>query len=161
LRLSFILVLLLFAGAVETTPKAVAAQSSSPPEAWNKLVQAYSILQDAEARGVLQADMIQFSSELNTALRYYENASRLLSEKNSTGAEDYSRISINISSSVSSKAVNLENNAQSQLLLKKEFAYAVAFGLAPVSAYLIVEFQGIRRFWRRRKTESSLVGAKP
>jgi hypothetical protein len=161
LRPSFILLVLLFTVAVDAPSNAVPAQASSPRDAWSKLIQAFSAVQGADSNGVSRDNLVQLSTGLNTALGYYTNASRLLSENNSTGAEAYASISINLSSNVSARAVKLGSDARAQLLLVRESAYGVAFVMAVISAYVVTEFHRIQRLWRRRKADPGSVEVKP
>ncbi len=144
--------------AFEGSSGRVVGQSSSPGTAFDKLVQAFVAVQDAESHGVSHGDIIQLAIELNTAFGYYQNSTRLSGENNSTGATTYATLTINLSSDVSSKARILENNAQNQLLLSQALAYATALVIAVISAILTVEFHRIRAFLHRRRIFRSQLG---
>lgn len=152
LRLPIIfLVLLIFTLALTGSTSRGLGQSATTNAAFDKLVQAYTIVQSADSHGVSHDEVIRLLNELNQALIYYENSTTLLTENNSTGAAAYATLSINLSSDVASKAHVLESNAEAQLLERQGLAYALAVSLAAVSAFAVVEFHRFSVFYSRRK----------
>ena len=119
--------------------------------AWNGIVEAFQSIRQADSLGAPQAAIVSLTSELNLALTYYENASRLAAMNDYKDEESYAAMSIQISSDVTSIAVALRNDLQGQILMRQVTAYSIAVVIAAASALLAVESHTIRHFFRKRK----------
>jgi hypothetical protein len=134
-----------------SAPQPASAQPN-PTTAWNQLINAFRITQQADSLGPSRVEMANFTNELNTALAYYEMANVLANQGNMIGAEAFSNMSYQLSSNVAAQATNLRGNIESQITVKQVIAYSVAVGASFVSALLLVESHRIRTILRKFRT---------
>ena len=116
------------------------------------IVEAFATLQTADSHGAPHESIVTLSNQLNTALAYYNNATIFAAQNNTAAADNYSALSISVSSNVASEARTLDDTALNQQLARQELAYGTAFVLAVVSAALVVEVDRIQRLFRKKRT---------
>ena len=129
----------------------MASQSSTVSGSGAELIRAFEAVQKADSLGAPPDQVASLSSQLNTALEYYNEASQLSSEGNVNGSEYYSRLANQTSTSVASQAIILRNVAESDKKNGVLIAYATAMVAAVVSAFTILEAHRVPNFLRKRK----------
>ena len=133
-------------------PKTGSSQTSTTTNAWSTIVQAFDTLQSADSHGAGHESVVTLSTQLNTALAYYNNATTFAAQNNTQAADHYSVLSLNVSRNVVFEAAALDETALNQQLVRQELAYGTAFVMAVISATLTVEVDRLRRLFRKRKT---------
>jgi hypothetical protein len=146
-----LLACLVLASTIRTTATITAAQSNPVRESGTELIRAFEAVQKADSLGAPPDQVASLSSQLNTALEDYNEASQLSSEGNTTGAEYFSILANQTSTSVTSQAIVLQNVAESDKTNGQLIAYATAMVAAAVSAFTILEAHRIPNFLRKRK----------
>ena len=146
-----LLVCLLLVSWIQLLPREASSQSSPVSDSWAKLVQALQSVQEADRLGAPSDEAAQLSSELNLALAYYGNASQLFLKGNLTESYVYAQLSIKTSSSVMSKAIALQNEAEGQRTTTQALAYLAALGASLLSAIVVMEYHRIPLLLRKRR----------
>ena len=132
-------------------PETGSGRQSTTTDAWNSIVQAFTNVRLADSDGAAHESIVTLSIQLNTALVYYNNATTFAAQNNTASENNYSNLSISVSSNVAAEAKALDDTARNQQLVRQEVAYGVAFILAVISATLVVELDRFQRLFRKGK----------
>ena len=146
-----LLALLLVVSSSPWVPIRSEGQSISVGESGNNLLLAYQAVQRADSLGASSDKVAALSSQLNTALAYYNDAVEFSSEGNLTEAQRYSALSNNTSSAVLAQALVLQQQAQTDKTSQQVLAYVTAIAGSVLSALFILEYHRIPNFVRKRK----------
>jgi len=126
-------------------------QSTQILVAKQDLLQAFQSIQTAERQGASNTDLLPFSIQLNTALKYEEAAEVLSEQGNATGAYSYAVQSISLSTQVTVAAEALGNEAQNSSSYRTILAYTIAIVAAVFSTIAVLEANRIWRIVGRRR----------
>jgi len=126
-------------------------QSTQILVAKQDLLQALQSIQTAERQGASNTDLLPFSIQLNTALKYEEAAEVLSEQGNATGAYSYAVQSISLSTQVTVEAEALGNEAQNSSSYRTILAYTIAIVAAVFSTIAVLEANRIWRIVGRRR----------
>ncbi len=126
-------------------------QSTQILVAKQDLLQALQSIQTAERQGASNTDLLPFSIQLNTALKYEEAAEVLSEQGNATGAYSYAVQSISLSTQVTVAAEALGNEAQNSSSYRTILAYTIAIVAAVFSTIAVLEANRIWRIVGRRR----------
>jgi hypothetical protein len=152
LRLSIILLLLSLSLVIfASLPETGSGQQNTTTDAWNSIVRAFTNVRLADSDGAAHDSIVTLSIQLNIALIYYNNATIFAAQNNTASANNYSNLSISVSSNVAAEAKALDDTVRNQQLVRQEVAYGAAFILAVISATLVVELDRFQRLFRKRK----------
>ncbi len=146
-----LLVCLLLVFSIQPIPKEISGQTDPVQESRVRLLQAFDSVQQADKLGASSDAIAQLTIELNIALVEYNVASRLSQEGNVSGSEYYARLSNGNSTSIVSKALALQNTAESQIANVKLTAYLVAIVASILSSLIVLEYPRILNLLRKRK----------
>jgi hypothetical protein len=117
-------------------------QSTQVDSARGALVQAFVSVQEADLEGASPAQISQLASNLNIALSYEENATRL-------GSNLYANQSLKLSNSTSLEAQSVANAARAQTLFDQVSAYSLALVAGLGSALFVLEFHRLNDIARK------------
>jgi hypothetical protein len=123
-------------------------QPNQTYDAQTQLINAFVLVQQAEAAGASQEKISQLANNLNLALQYQRNSSRLLAE-NATASNLYANKSTALLVATTTEALSVANAARGQVSLREDAAYSIAIAAGFVSALLITEFHRVSEFARR------------
>jgi predicted PurR-regulated permease PerM len=126
-------------------------RSVSVAESRSSLMRAFQAVQRADSLGAPADQVATLSTQLNTALDYYNTAVERLSEGNTTGSEYYSTLSNTASTLVIDKAIALQGQAESNRTTEQIVAYGTAILASILSSFLVLEYHRIPNFIQRRK----------
>jgi len=112
---------------------------------------AFQAVQKADSSGAPADQVATLSTQLNTALGYYNTAVELSSEGDITGSEYYSTLSNTVSTLVLDKALALQGQAESNRTAEQIVAYATAILASILSSFLVLESHRIPNFIQRRR----------
>jgi len=127
------------------------AGSISVSESANSLMNAFQAVQKADSLGAPSDQVSVLSTQLNTALAYYNTAVELSSKGNNTGSEYYSTLSNTASTLVLDKALALQDQAEINRTTQQLAAYTMALAASIISSTLILESHRIRNFIHRKR----------
>ncbi len=136
---------------IQAIPREISGQTDLVQESKARLLQAFDSVQQADRLGAPSDAIAQLSAELNTALEDYNLASQLFLKGNVTGSEYYARLSNGNSTSILSRALVLQNDAEGQRANEKLIAYLAAIAASIVSALIVLEYHRIPNFLRKRR----------
>jgi len=117
-------------------------QSTQVDSARRALVQAFVSVQEADLEGASPAQISQIADNLNLALSYEENATRL-------GSNFYANQSLKLSNSASLEAQSVANAARAQTLFDQGSAYSLSVVAGFGSALLVLEFHRLNDIARK------------
>ncbi len=126
-------------------------RSVSVAESGKSLMGAFQAVQKADSLGAPADQVAALSTQLNTALDYYNTAVELSSEGDITGSEYYSTLSNTVSTLVLDKALALQGQAESNRTTGQIVAYATAILASILSSFLVLEYHRIPNFIQRRR----------
>ena len=129
----------------------IPGRSIGVAESGKSLMSAFQAVQKADRLGAPADQVATLSTQLNTALGYYNAAVELSSEGNTTGSEYYSTLSNTASTLVLDKAIALQGQAESDRTSVQIVAYATAFLASILSSFLVLEYHRIPNFIQRRR----------
>ncbi len=141
----------MLASTIRTTATITAAQPSPVSQSGAELIRAFEAVQKADSLGAPPDLVASLSSQLNTALENYNEASQLSREGNVSGSEYFSTLANQTSTSVTSQAIVLQNVAESDRTNGQLIAYATAMVAAAVSAFTVLEAHRAPNFLRKRR----------
>src|SRR5690348_14479706 len=128
-------------------------QSAQVDNAQNQLVQAFISVQQADMDGASPGQISLLASNLNLALAYEENATRLLA-KNTTQSNFYAGKSASLANATSAQAQSVAGAARTQALLDQTGTYSIAVAAGLGSALLVLQIHRledlVRKFRLRR-----------
>ena len=117
-------------------------QSTQVDSARRALVQAFVSVQEADLEGASPAQISQLADNLNLALSYEENATRL-------GSNFYANQSLKLSNSASLEAQSVANSARAQTLFDQGSAYSLSLVAGFGSALLVLELHRLNDIARK------------
>ena len=117
-------------------------QSTQVDSARAALVQAFVSVQEADLEGASPAQISQLADNLNLALSYEENATRL-------GSNFYANQSLKLSNSASLEAQSVANSARAQTLFDQGSAYSLSLVAGFGSALLVLELHRLNDIARK------------
>lgn len=117
----------------------------------SSLLAAFQSIQAAEAKGASNESLAPLVNELNQALAY-----EMIAEQG-TGNSTAAIQSISLSNDVALRAQTIGNQAQAAYQQRVVLAYGIAFGLAVISAVIVLDFGRIRRFFGKQKIMRSKI----
>ena len=117
-------------------------QSTQVDSARVALVQAFVSVQEADLEGASPAQISQLADNLNLALSYEENATRL-------GSNFYANQSLKLSNSASLEAQSVANSARAQTLFDQGSAYSLSLVAGFGSALLVLELHRLNDIARK------------
>jgi len=127
------------------------AGSISVAESGNSLMNAFQAVQKADSLSAPSEQVSVLSTQLNTALDYYNTAVELSSKGDTTGSEYYSTLSNTESTLVLDKALALQNQAETNRTTQQLAAYTMALAASIISSTLILESHRIRKLIHRKR----------
>ncbi len=142
-----LLLLLLFGGHQGYT---VHAQADPFSLSRQKLLDGLRDVQAADLFGVSREDSDSLVRDLNAALSLQEQA-------NATGSSALAFLSINQSSSVSTRAISLGNIAQSAGLGRAVEGYGASIIAAAMTALLVVESPRVSSLMKKQKSQRTVA----
>jgi hypothetical protein len=125
-------------------------QPTQVDDAQSKLVQAFVLVQQADAAGASPGQISLLSHDLNLALAYEENATQLFA-KNITASNFYASKSVSLSNATSAQALNLANAARTQALFEQAGVYSIAVAAGFGSALLVLEVHRLDNLVRKMR----------
>jgi len=137
--LVWLFLLLLFGAYQGSTSR---AQPDPLSLAREKLLDGFRDIQSAESLGVSREASNNLVRNLNVALELQEQA-------NASGSSQLAVLSVNESTSVSTRALSLGNSAQLEGFLRSAEGYGVSIGAAVLTALLGLESHRLNRLLRR------------
>jgi|SRR6267143_87375 len=147
LQVAVLGVLLLLSSSFSIGREEASGQSVRVDDARSALVQAFVLVRQADLQGASPGQISQLANNLNLALDYEENATRLSSDA-------YANMSLQLSNTTSVQALSTANAARTQTFFTQVSAYSVAVAAGFGSALLVLESHrlndAVRRFRLRR-----------
>jgi hypothetical protein len=143
-----ILLVLLFC--LSVSKENVSGQPAQIDNAQSKLVQAFVLVQQADIEGASPGQISMLANNLNLALAYEDNATRLF-PKDITASNFYASMSASLSNATSAQALSVASAARTQALFNQAVAYSLAVSAALGSALLALEVHRLDDLVRRMR----------
>ncbi len=131
-----ILLVLIFL--LSVSQESALGQSAQVDNAQSQLIRAFVQVQRADVDGASPTQTSVLVNNLNLALRFEQNATRLFSN-NITASNLYAIKSANLSNSTFSQALSFDGAARRMAFLNQVVAYAIAVVAGFCSALLVIE----------------------
>jgi hypothetical protein len=125
-------------------------QPAQIDNAQSKLVQAFVLVQQADIEGASPGQISMLANNLNLALAYKDNATRLFA-KNITASNFYASRSASLSNATSAQALSIASAARTHTFFNQAVAYSIAVAAAFGSALLVLEVHRINDLIRRMR----------
>jgi hypothetical protein len=126
-------------------------QSTQVDNARSALVQAFVLVQEADLQGASLGQISQLADNLNLALRYEENATRL-------GSALYATQSLQLSNATAVQALGVSNAARTQSAFDQTSAYSLAVVAGFGSALSVLEVHRLNDIVRKIRLRRIRLG---
>lgn len=132
------------------------AQADQSTTAKADIVAAFHSIQNAQQQGASNTDLLPLINQLNVAIQE-ESIATTLQSQNATRANEYSQLSINLSTTVSAQAQQLGNAAQRQSNQREALAYVLSIVVALIAATCFIEAPRAKEYLAKRRLRKSRI----